>query len=499
MKRKNISRITATIICVITLIGIFALPISANSAQTWFYGVDSSGAIMPDTESPVIVEKELLTFNINEFPSNYYTDEEEYLQYSASVSAEYTFYNPSDYTVTAKLLFPFGNSPSYSDGYFDEKTGKYLPFDDTGKFDITLNGEAIEKKIRHTLSDLYSQFELESDLALIVDGFADDDFYKSDLTVTRYKFEVSGVDTQKYTAATVGFDISEGLGNYRICFPDQNGSHLQKDGDMRLNMFVMENGTTFELYVFGEPLSVMPEWQAYKDGGVEDREKIDGRVELTSTETMTFKEFALSNRSLLSEVSENDWYNALLAEIRGDEKYSGYPIIYLNRFFNNFDKCFMRWYEYEITLAPGERIINTVTAPLYPSIDMGYSPAIFKYTYLLSPAKTWKSFGELKIVINTPYCMTKANFEGYEKIESSYLLTLDGLPEGELEFTLSTSESPVKRKSSGNFTDYNIPGILAVAGIFALGGAAIGGAVALIIYKCKKRKMKKSQSDAEND
>lgn len=72
----------------------------------------------------------------------------------------------------------------------------------------------------------------------------------------------------------------------------------------------------------------------------------------------------------------------------------------------------MRWYKYDITLKPSERIINAVTAPIYPSIDLDWTPAIFEYTYLLSPAKTWKCFGELKLVINTPYFITESGIWG---------------------------------------------------------------------------------------
>ena len=102
----------------------------------------------------------------------------------------------------------------------------------------------------------------------------------------------------------------------------------------------------------------------------------------------------------------------------------------------------MRWYEYEITLEPGQRIVNSVTAPIYPSIDLDYDPDIYGYTYLLSPAKTWKSFGKLDIVVNTPYYITESSLDGFEKTETGYKANFDGLPNGELNFVLSTAENP---------------------------------------------------------
>jgi len=43
---------------------------------------------------------------VQEFPRNYYSTAEEFLAYTGHVTAEYTFYNPADYTVTATLVFP---------------------------------------------------------------------------------------------------------------------------------------------------------------------------------------------------------------------------------------------------------------------------------------------------------------------------------------------------------------------------------------------------------
>ena len=112
MRRTNIIKCKAVILCILMLLGTIT-PYYANSAQTHWTGVDATGAMVTDENSPIVVEKEVLTFDITEFPSNYYREMEEYLAYSGKVTAEYTFYNPSDYTVTATLLFPYGKTPDY--------------------------------------------------------------------------------------------------------------------------------------------------------------------------------------------------------------------------------------------------------------------------------------------------------------------------------------------------------------------------------------------------
>lgn len=483
MKRNHISKITAVMLCILLLISICAVPVFANSAQSYWAGVDQSGAIIVDGDSPVVVEKELLTFDLQEFPKNYYSDVDDFLAYTGKVTAEYTFYNPSEMTVTAKLLFPFGCQAQYADLY-DYENGVRLDNVDTDKYDILIDGQEIEKKVRHTLSSHSQQFVLDKDLGLVSDTFVRDDFYSPDLTVTKYTFKISGVDTETYKAADVAFDVPQGMGSYRIYFPEQNGAHTQSNKEMRISTGVQKNEREFDLYVFGTPLTTMPEWKAYENGGVEDKEVIAGTVELVGTATLTFKEFALANWNDESGVSDVDWYNATVADITdGNNHYDNYPIAEPYRYANGFQDSLMRWYEYEITLEAGERIVNTVTAPIYPSIDLRYEPNVCGYTYLLSPAKTWKSFGELEIVINTPYYISSCSIDGFTKTESGYTLKLEGLPDGELTFNLSTSENPIRTMPGYDYTAWIVLGVI--------GAVLIGGGV--VAFKIiRKRRINKN-------
>ena len=128
---------------------------------------------------------------------------------------------------------------------------------------------------------------------------------------------------------------------------------------------------------------------------------------------------------------------------------------------------------------------NTVTAPLYPAIDAGYTPSIYTYTYLLSPAKTWAQFGELKIVVNTQYYMTESNQGSFSETKKGYELTLSGLPEKELIFTLSESEHPRPPKLPLLFKSVFL--FAGYACFVLLGGGVIA---AVLIIKRKKNRRK---------
>ena len=463
------------LICAFMLSATLVIPASANSAQTQWEGVDSAGAIVRDGGSPIIVEKELLTFDIQEFPDNHYFDLDSYLAYSGKVTAEYTFFNPADYAVTATLLFPFGCEPMYAT---NEYYGK-----DTEKYDILIDGQPVEKVMRYTLSSGFDQFELETDLALLHDDYVTDSFYTLDLPVTKYVFMPSGVDTETYGAADAGFDMVRDDPERRIYFVDQNGLHTQDDGDLRVHSGV-ENGEAITVYVIGQDYAEFPQWKFYQDGGVEDGEEIDGTMTLESREELSFRDLALSKWSADSGVSEIDWYNAIVAMLTGSSDSTGSNLHLWDFGSLDLSRYLMRWYEYEITVGPGERIVNTVTAPIYPSINGRYEPPIYEYTYLLSPAKTWAEFGNLDIVVNTPYYMiTDGEVIAFEQTDSGYSVHLTGLPEGELTFTLcseSITKIPVRNEGG-------IP-----ADILLIGAAALVAIVVVIVFaraaKKKKRK-----------
>jgi hypothetical protein len=181
MKNKKIT----TAICLVCMLFSLSLPVSANSAQRYWWGADAVGAILTDGESPVVVESERLTFDLAEFPQNFYTNEESFNQYAANVTAEYNFYNPSDLTVTATLAFPFGKEPAYAYNFTDVEAEKY---------GVKINGEDVVSTVRHTLSYRYSPFELEYDLPRLHNDYISKGILTPEATVTLYTFTVSGID-----------------------------------------------------------------------------------------------------------------------------------------------------------------------------------------------------------------------------------------------------------------------------------------------------------------
>jgi hypothetical protein len=228
-----------------------------------------------------------------------------------------------------------------------------------------------------------------------------------------------------------------------VLMENSNGGSVHGEG-VKLGRFV-NNDRQVVLYVFGEDIGEV-EFKLYENGGM--RTEIDGKVTLTSRETVTFEQIAMQKHDPASGVPAHDWFNAIVANLE-DNKWDDHGI-YLNDIrewdiSNELLECF----EYELTLAPGERLTNTVTAPLFPTINGDYEPAIYHYVYLLSPASRWAEFGTLDIYINTPFYMVDiapegVAFDAFEKTDTGYAAHLEGLPIGELRFVLSTDPEPVR-------------------------------------------------------
>ncbi len=429
-----------SILFVALMLALSSIPTQANSALRYWEGTHTSGVIVTDPDCPIIVEDEQLIFDLHEFPLTHYQEEKQFLAYSGKVSAQYTFYNPADYTVNATLVFPFGAAPLYNYESYDEANNRYVHTDDFEKYQLLIDGQPIEKTLRFTYFERNDQFELERDLSLLHDDYVEDEFFALDLPVARYTYEISGIDEEAYPAASAAFDLATDDGKRKYLFMEQSGGMSLENDGLRVSAWA-DNEQSLTLYVLGEALDQAITWTLYQNGSTENGEEIDGSVTLTDTASLTFKELALIGRDENSLVSDIDWYNAMVYAM--NTNCWEHNALILNDPYYDLDisDYLMRWYQYDITLKPHQRIVNTVEAPMYPTIDATIDPEIYEYTYLLSPASSYAQFNTLDIQIHTPYFLLENSLGDFMKNEDGYMLSLTGLPKQELTFSLSASEN----------------------------------------------------------
>ena len=432
---KRFRPLTA-LLCSVLLVACLTVPASANSAQTSWRGVSSTGMVCQDAESPIEVKSELLTFDFPSGPSPYADSAEDFNNYTSSFTAEYTFFNPSDYTVTARLFFPIGTWPEYFPQLKTQADGSV--YDDLDKFNVTVDGQPIEKEIRHSL-DSYS-FSLDRHLLQLQDGYREDVFFDPQMPVTHYVFRYSGLDESDLWNTGIGFVVHP-MEDACLYFAEQNSLWVEDDGALRPECDILDRKGTLNLYAIGKPLEQLPSWEVM-DG---ERKPIPAKIELQSTQTTTLEQEALRGWTEASGISKTDWYNAMVERLINVREAGETPGLISTDAWSEMpmENLLMTWYSYEITLEPGQELVNTVTAPMFTDIDESGYAASYDYTYLLSPAKTWSSFGPLDIRIQTPYRLAESSLDGWTQDEEGYSLHLDGLPDQELSFTLSEGSGAV--------------------------------------------------------
>lgn len=476
--KSNIIRKSAAIAAAALMIaGVAAVAVpkteiaSANSAPHYWNGTTSTGITFTGENCPLEVEREELTFELNEFPKRDNTVQG-FLNYSGSVTAEYKFVNPTDSEIKATLAFPFGRQPDYAP-YYDENDRRVKDVD-TEKYTVKIDGEDASPTLRHTYFNGYS-FNYDIHGAQLRDDFAEDSFFKTDLPVYKYTFNATvQTDGEFYSVADIPLDKTKTkIAGYTYLSDSY-------DGGIKITWY---NQTTASktFYVIGDDIDASEiQWKFYIEkfqglpiiGGHWVKETVEGSAEFEEKEQTTFKEFALTDRDEDDVISEIDYYNGVV------DYYNNYSSGILSANCGvAFSNLAMRWYVYDMTVAAGQSVINSVTVPMYPTIRNN----VYKYEYYLSPAAKWASFGDMEINIKTPYYLIEGG-DKFEKTEEGFKFTATGLPQGELEFSLAESENP---ETSGNkiFTAF----IIACAIVAVLGGIAVLGVIIwAIIYGCKK-------------
>ena len=427
-KRKIIS-----VLCLLSLFISFSLPASANSAQHDWSGRDECGVMTVDGDCPLIVEHETLTFDLQEFPDYRGYSEQDLASYTGRVTAEYTFYNPSDLTITARMAFPLTETYNTYPGEFTD-------------YKITVDGEAIDANIRHTVINYLEDFDVDTDLYRLKDDYIKDDFFTGgDLLVNKYVITMPAFEGGEFWGgARCGIDISPSdYPNTMFYFPSGSMCHVLDNGTYRVYSNRVRPYSTITYYAIGEEPSALPSFKVYYDWKCNDSEVLAVGTKSEKIEALTLNDLIFKNYDEKCGVSHMDWYNANL-EILKARRDSGNPLASLSDFSTWPGYLLTVWYCYEVTVGPGERITNTISAPMYPDVDTSYDPVKYTYTYLLSPAGTWADFGTLDIYVNTPYYISNSSVGKFETTDNGYELHLEGLPKDakgnykELQFVLRT-------------------------------------------------------------
>jgi hypothetical protein len=273
---------------------------------------------------------------------------------------------------------------------------------------------------------------VDEQVARLRDDYVSEGLFTPQTTVTEYKYKVTTSSSEAVYALTQITNAEDFA--YISTFGYR---YSNSDYKLVLNSFVRD-GDELTVYVIGEQ-STAPQFQLYKDYNSFNKGEgeIDGACTMYESNTMTFKQLALSQKPE-NMVSDMDWYNAVVDNL---SYFSSNKKIYYTTYLD-VSSWIMAWYLYDISIPAGQRVVNVVNAPVYPSISLNYSPYKYYYEYMLSPAKGWASFANLNVKINTQYQLLGSNPDGFEQTDYGYYIHFDTLPDRELTFTLCATTTP---------------------------------------------------------
>ncbi len=409
------------LILIFFCLSFFCIKAEANSAPTHWFGTDSQGVIVKGENCPLEVINEDLTFHITDLKNSISNLE----MIQSTVSAKYTFYNPASYDVSATLVFPFGRLPDYL-AYIDDSTGDYKPIDDTSKYDITINNQPIDKKLRYTYCES-NEFDVTEAVLQLKDDFIEDSFYKKDLEVHKVTLKVK--DAGSHIQGCLAYAPEE---PYRI----STNYEYMENGKKKPYIFWFDSNQTATIYFLGKlDPKLLEQIKYYEDGSLKKEKQ--GTIYIDSTTVAPLEDYIYKYYKEESGISRVDWFNASIERLNAEKGFmheAQFDISY----------ALMRWYEYKLVVPEKQQAVNEVIAPLYPDIDESYKPEIYTFTYLLSPASTWAGFHRLNIRIYTEYYITESLLGEFEKCETYYELIFNQLPHSELVFSVSNSQNPKK-------------------------------------------------------
>ncbi len=418
-------KICLMFVSVFLLFGL-AVPIQAMGEMSHWEGMDSTELIFMDSNSPIVVNKETITLDYFEMPDFEYGSKKELLKDENQITLTYELYNPTSETITTTLAYPFGDmSESYNYVY---QIGKYVAeyYQDNEKYEITVNDEDVEKELRHTIIRETANYPYRFSEQDILDERVEHSFYYPELPVTVYSFEVSDVKETQVPAlfTTIALDSKKS----QYFSTSQSGRELEN----YIHEVWLQDGNTFDLYVFGEPLKELPIWEIYFDGTQE--QKLEGTVTLTATKEMTFDDFVKETMPTDFEVSYIDWYNTTINEMENRKRSFG--LIQSYHHYRKLSYYLMRWHVFEVTIEPNETITTTIKAPLYPTVEETEDAFTVCFNHLASIAS--KEYKEVEVQIHTNF---ETNDERLEKNENGYQLLMDSSEDKDIQFTLSKKQS----------------------------------------------------------
>jgi hypothetical protein len=398
----------------------------ANSAPTYWQGYPYSEVLLVDASSPVSIINETLRFDFNA-PAK----ERHGFTPTAKVTAAYTMKNTSHSDKSVQMAFSLVSSLS-------EFSVKDLT--------IESDGNPVSYQIYPAMDEAEQAYD------------SDQKFHYGGLHISTAELELPGIDLNQnakllryqikpVTGEDLRFEVSFKVDPQKTRLIGKNfnmASYTEGKGASIGAGVFGEQEQTVEILVLGEPSTLKTEVLT-QDGKEADPSDFRLEKEEISVAPLDYLMDHIRRelgRDIRNAIEDTQLINLYLNRISNDGLVAGYSLL-----------------DEVLSVSHADRIITLLYTVEFPAdtektVRVGYltngtmdrretSMPRYLYTYLLSPAKHWQSFGKLELEIRTPQeapYLIESTLPLELQEERRYTAVLDGLPEQELQFTLYNKE-----------------------------------------------------------
>ncbi|MDR7870360.1 MAG: hypothetical protein RIN55_05840 [Tissierellaceae bacterium] len=410
------------------IMSIFTSVAHANSGPTYWEGYPSLEILAIQESSPIVVDKEKLTFDFTSDKLKEYNDYSK----AGSVTAAYQMSNPTNEKTKVQMAFPIISKAS--DFYSKD-------------VEIKVNGENLPFKIYigDNVNDIIKEGEQERfDFDKIVSSISNSDYIPRNYNLSDkgklYKFNVQNPNdvgilfqldfefhNEKTKIISNGFNSYQTnqdtnkvqIGSYIHNIEDLELLVIGQDIDFNITAYIDQNETTdnYSYNLESESIKVRDYLIDYFDEYIK---------------TTNYKDLPYQQLLNLYLRNIDDIYNRQLGYIWADEFFS----------FDYFDLVFVLIYEVEFI--PHETNDVSISYITKGTMDRKNTvDPLYTFEYILNPAEKWADFKDLNIEIipsvENPYII-ESSLELERNKEGLYIGRFESLPENDLTFTLYSKE-----------------------------------------------------------
>lgn len=382
-KRKILASILMMVLCCGLLFVLAACPPLPE-----YTGIPVSGVIL-NGETALELKNVDFEFNIVDYPSK-----SEFTNTESSANITYVIDNSSASDVILPLYL-LVEEPRYD--YYD---GNFDVVSNYKQYQITTSASH-ETSLRCVNSRDISYYYY-SDSAAKVKAFLEslhdekraDDYYNSELLIYKYTYAIS--DLSKPDGVSILLFESDAL-HYQNLFFDKTCSFRSSVyGNGGYDCYVdLDGSNTVTFYSIGIELTAIEENVKFCDGA-ENVIENGGKITAVSNEMITFDDLAMTYYDGENDISETDWYNAVLTIVKdGFRRQLGL------KFLDVSDELYYM-YQCNLTVPAQSPVTLEVEMPLYPTINSnGYTADVYEYKVDLSNLSNWSGTPDVSVSVVT--------------------------------------------------------------------------------------------------